>query len=228
VAALLIRDSEHGFRKGRSCVTNLLLFLDRILRFVDEGFCIDILYLAKAFDKVPHQRLLEKLRKHGIGGKLLKTIGNWLSKRRQRVYVKGVKSMWEEVWSGVPQGSVLGPLLFLIYINDLEEDVISKVFKFADDTKLFRQVSDMVDTVGMQEDLDRLVEWADKWQMQFNVSKCKVMHVGKKNPRHSYYVSSNGLKSVEVEKDLGIMITSDLKCSQQLNMHIAKLTELWE
>jgi len=114
----------------------------------------------------------------------------------------------------------------LIYITDLEEDVISKVFKFADDTKLFRQVSDMVDTVGMQEDLDRLVEWADKWQMQFNVSKCKVMHVGKKNPRHSYYVSSNGLKSVEVEKDLGIMITSDLKCSQQLNMHIAKLTEL--
>jgi len=79
--------------------------------------------------------------------------------------------------------------------------IISKVFKFADDTKLFSQVSDMVDAVGMQ-DLDRLVEWADKWQMQFNVSKCKVMHVGKKNPRHPYYMSSNGLKSIEVEKDL--------------------------
>jgi len=73
--------------------------------------------------------------------------------------------MWEEVWSGVLQGSVLGPLLFLIYINDLEEDVVSYVFKFADDTKLFRQVRDTADTVGMQEDLDRLVEWADKWQM---------------------------------------------------------------
>jgi len=97
--------------------------------------------LTKAFDKVSHQRLLEKLRKHGIGGKLLRTIGNWLSKRRQRICVKGVKSMWEEVWSGVPQGSVLGPLLFLIYSNDLEEAVVSKVFKFADDTKLFRQVS---------------------------------------------------------------------------------------
>ena len=140
----------------------------------------------------------------------MSTIGNWLSKRRQRVCVKGVKSAWEEVWSGVPQGSVLGPLLFLIYINDLEEEVVSKVFKFADDTKLFRQGRDTVDALGMQKDLDRLVEWADKWQMQFNVSKCKVMHVWKKNPRHPYYMSSNWLKSVKVEKVLGIMITSDL------------------
>jgi len=105
----------------------------------------------------------------------------------------------------------LCPGALAAYINDLEEDVVSKVFKYADDTKLFRQVSDTVDAVGMQEDLDRLIEWADKWQMRFDVSQCKVMHVGKKNPRHSYYMSSNGLRSVEVEKDLGIMITSDLK-----------------
>jgi len=154
---------------------------------VDEGFCVGIvlLDLAKAFDKVPHQRLLEKLRKHGTGGKLLRTIGNWLSKRRQRVCVKCVKSAWEEVWRGIPQSSVLGSLPFLIYINDLEEEVVSKVFTFADDTKLFRQVSDTVDALGMQEDLDKLVEWADKWQMQFNVSKSKVMHVGK-NKKPSY------------------------------------------
>ena len=75
------------------------------------------------------------------------------------------------------------------------------MFKFADDTKLLRQVRDIADTVGMQEDLDRLVECSDKWQMQFNVSKCKVMHMGKKNPRHTYYMSSNGLRSVEMEKD---------------------------
>jgi len=129
---------------------------------MDEGFCVDIVFLdlTKAFHKVPHQRLLEMLRKHGIGGKLLRTIGNWLIKRRQRVCVKGVKSAWEEDWSGVKQGSVLGPLLFLIYINDLEEEVVTKVFKFADDTKLFRQVNDTVDPMGMQEDLDMLVEWA--------------------------------------------------------------------
>ena len=106
-------------------------------------------------------------------------------------------------------------MLFLISINDLEEDIVGSVFKFADDTKLFRQISDSVDTTGKQEDLDRLVEWVDKWQMEFNASKCKVMHVGKRNPRQSYCMGNIGLKPVEVEKDLAITITSDLKCSQQ-------------
>jgi len=136
-----------------------------------RDFSVDIVFLdlAKAFDKVPHLRLMEKLKKHGIGGKLLRIIANWLSTRRQRVIrIKGVTSAWHEVWSG--QGSVLGPLLFLIYINDLEDDIVINVFKFADDTKLFRQVMDIADTVGMQEDLDRLVKWTDRWQIQFNVS----------------------------------------------------------
>ena len=197
----LIRDSQHGFRKGRSCLTNLLLFLDQVLRSVDEGLCVDIVFLdlAKAFDKVPHGRLLEKLRKHGIGGKLLGIIGDWLRNRRQRVCIKGKQSTWEEVWSGVPQGSVLGPLLFLIFINDLEDNTSGNVLKFADDTKIFRQVRDVQDSISMQADLDQLVEWADKWQMQFNVSKCKVMHVGQKNPSSLYTMRNNGLQIVEVE-----------------------------
>jgi len=213
----LIRDSQHGFRKGRSCLTNLLLFLDQVLRSVDEGFCVDIVFLdlAKAFDKVPHRRLLEKVRKHGIGGKLLGMIGDWLRHRRQRVCIKGKQSDWEEVWSGVPQGSVLGPLLFLIFINDLEDNVSGNVLKFADDTKIFGQVRNGHDNIRMQADLDKFVEWADKWQMQFNVSKCKVMHVGQKNPGYLYNMGSNGLQRVDVEKDLGVMISSDLKCSQQ-------------
>jgi len=170
-------------------LTNLLLFLDQVLRSVDEGLCVDIVFLdlAKAFDKVPHGRLLEKLRKHGIGGKLLGIIGDWLRNRRQRVCIKGKQSTWEEVWSGVPQGSVLGPLLFLIFINDLEENTSGNVLKFADDTKIFRQVRDVQDNISMQADLDQLVEWANKWQMQFNVSKCKVMHVGQKKSKVSIY-----------------------------------------
>ena len=87
----LIKDSQHGFQRGRSCLTNLLLFLDQVLKSVDEGHCVDIVFLdlAKAFDKVPHLRLLEKLKKHGINGKLLRVIGDWLRNRRQRVCIKG-------------------------------------------------------------------------------------------------------------------------------------------
>jgi len=134
--------------------------------------------LAKAFDKVPHKRLLEKLNKHGIGGKLLSVIGNWLSNRKQRVCIKGRWSKCITVWSGVPQGSVLGPLLFLIFINDLEEDINSNILKFADDTKIFKEVRCSTDCRQLQADLDKLVLWAQKWHMVFNVDKCKVMHVG--------------------------------------------------
>jgi len=108
----------HGFRKGSSCLTNLLLFLDKVLHSVNEGFSVDVVFLdlAKAFNKVPHKRLLEKLSKHGIRGKLLSVIGNWLSNRKQGVCIKGRWSKWITVWSGVPQGSVLGPLLFFLYL----------------------------------------------------------------------------------------------------------------
>ena len=133
----LLNSSQHGFLKARSCLTNMLCFLEEITKWIDVGSPIDIIYLdfQKAFDKVPHQRLLLKLKAHGIGDSITDWIEQWLTDRRQRVVVDGEVSNWKSVLSGVPQGSVLGPILFLIYINDLDDSITSNVLKFADDTK---------------------------------------------------------------------------------------------
>jgi len=153
----LIHDSQHGFRKGRSCLNNLLTFLDKVTEYMITGNSVDVIYLdfAKAFDTVPHQRLLEKLKAHGIGGKLWNWIKSWLSGRLQRVCIKGKASDWTRVVSGVLQGSVLGPVLFLI--NDLEEGIENWILKFADDTKIFSKTQNTEDCERLQKDLNQLL-----------------------------------------------------------------------
>jgi len=141
---------------------------------------------AKAFDKVPHYRLLEKVEKHGISGRLLHWLNKWLTGRRQRVCIKGHKSTWREVTSSIPQGSVLGPVLFLLFINDLDTSIVSSILKFADDTKLFGIVNDTLDRDIIQQDLHQLVQWSEKWQMPFNASKCVVLHLGSCNKEFNY------------------------------------------
>lgn len=213
----LIKDSQHGFRSGRSCLTNLLEFLEYVTKELDEGNCLDVIYLdfSKAFDKVPHRRLVHKLRSHGIGGTIVEWIGEWLRGRKQRVVLNGVKSEWKKVVSGVPQGSVLGPLLFLVYINDLDLGINSKVLKFADDTKIFSTVQGAQDNYRVQGDLDKLIAWADRWQMEFNSTKCKVLHLGKDNRNFSYEMEGDWLESVEEEKDLGVVVNRTMKFSKQ-------------
>jgi hypothetical protein len=159
----LINSSQHGFTKGRSCLTNLLEFMEVATKDLDNGQPVDLVYLdfAKAFDKVPYGRLFKKLEAHGIGGEVLQWIKNWLSGRRQKVGIMKEFSGWKEVTSGVPQGSVLGPVLFLIYINDLENGLVSKLGKFADDTKLCKSVGSTADTDILQKDLDKLHEWSN-------------------------------------------------------------------
>ena len=215
----LLRNSQHGFRKGRSCLTNLLRFLDGVTSGVDRKESVDVIYLdfAKAFDKVPHQRMLRKLKGYGVTGRILKWIESWLSDRFQRVCIGGGRSGWRRVTSGIPQGSVLGPILFLVFIDDLDEGIKSRILKFADDTKMFGRVDRLEDRLRLQEDLDKVVDWSEDWQMKFNVEKCKVMHLGNMNAGESYYMDNSVLKVVEEEKDLGVWIRNDLKVSSQCN-----------
>ena len=157
------------------------MLFEEITKWVDEGSPVDRVYLdfQKAFDKVPHQRLILNLKFHGIGISIINWIGQWLTDRRQRVVVDGEFSNWKPVLSGVPQGSVLGPILFLIYVNDLEEGVTSKILKFADDTKLFTTIKGNGDKQQLQDDIDKLIKWSEKLQMLFNVEKCKCLHTAR-------------------------------------------------
>ena len=213
----LLKGTQHGFRKGRSCLTNLLSFLERVTEELDDGGNVDVIYLdfAKAFDKVPHQRLLGKLERYGVSGRVLAWIRGWLLNRWQRVGVRGHWSGWRRVMSGIPQGSVLGPVLFLVFIDDLEEGLMSEVLKFADDTKIFRRVDSERDREVLQRDLDRLVRWSEMWQMRFNVNKCKVMHLGRGNLRGDYEMNGGILGDVGEQRDLGVRITDDLKATAQ-------------
>ena len=220
----LLNSSQHGFLKARSCLTNMLCFLEEITKWIDVGSPVDIIYLdfQKAFDKVPHQRLLLKLKAHGIGDSITDWIEQWLTDRRQRVVVDGEVSNWKSVLSGVPQGSVLGPILFLIYINDLDDSITSNVLKFADDTKLFRKVNTDGDKQHLQNDLDRLMKWSEKWQMLFNFGKCKCLHTGHRNLNVNYRMGDTVLGTTVKEKDLGVTISADMKVSEQCGIAASK------
>jgi hypothetical protein len=215
----LIRKSQHGFMPGKSCTTNLLSFFEKAMAAVDRGKSFDAVFLdfAKAFNKVPRKRLLKKVKAHGINGQLLKWIQNWLTGRRQHVVLGGAFSDWIEVLSGVPQGSVLGPLLFLIFINDIDLAAahIEALVKFADDTKVGQTVRTAADRAALQTALDNLCSWTEKWGMKFNVSKCKVMHFGKRNPKFDYQMDGVRLEEVEEERDIGVTVSNTLKPSKQ-------------
>ena len=172
---------QHGFRRHRSCVTQLLEVMNDLSSFEEDRIDFDILYLdfAKAFDTVPHQRLFNKLEAYGVEGNILKWISSFLSNRTQRVRVNNSYSNSTPVHSGIPQGSVLGPVLFTIYINDLP-DVVENICKiFADDTKLYGPAQN---SSIIQNDLKSLMKWSRLWLLGFNVPKCSVLHMGKNNP----------------------------------------------
>ena len=215
----IITNKQHGFRKNRSCLTNLLEYIDDLVNAVDEKDWVDINYLdcEKAFDRVPHKRLIVKLRSVGISGRILEWVEKFLKDRRQRVRIRDSESSWLPVHSGVPQGSVLGPILFILYINDIIQDLESGISLFADDAKVYRRIATTEDVESLQRDMDRLSEWSRKWLLSFNVAKCKTMHIGHNNPRNDYQLQEATLEKSDLEKDLGVFVSCDLKPSAHVS-----------
>ena len=227
-AEQLLHCDQHGFRPKRSCSSQLLEVLEDWSSSIELSEPVDALYLdfKKAFDAVPHLRLLQKLESYGISGRLKRWIASFLQDRRQRVVVRGSYSPWTPVTSGVPQGSVLGPLLFIMYINDLPEAISCSAKIFADDTKIYCRVSQDSGCAEIQRDLEAVASWSNKWQLPFNVKKCKSLHIGSQNPRHTYEMGGVKLDQTLLEKDLGIHIDSELKFRKQAATAASKGNQL--
>ena len=200
----------------------MLCYLDDLINAVDCGHCVDINYLdcEKAFDRVPHERLLIKLAALGVDGNVLGWIKSFLANRFHRVCIRKEHSDWLPVLSGVPQGSVLGPVLFLVYINDLVNNLESTASLFADDAKIYRVLKTDEDPEVLQRDLQRLEDWSNSWLLTFNTSKCKTMHIGRSNQQADYQLNGSRLEKSTEEKDLGMWVSDDLKSS----VHVAKVT----
>ena len=221
----IITDRQHAFRKDRSCTTQLCTVLHDWSESIDQGLQTDafILDFAKAFDSVPHERLKAKLHRYGITGKTLGWIDNFLCCRHQRVVVNGSKSRWIPVTSGVPQGTVLGPVLFNVFINDIVDEIDSDIRLFADDCVCYRPIKSIQDCKILQKDINHLAAWANKWCMRFEPSKCKTMCFTRKTTRkiiHPYSMEGCPLESVSNTKYLGVIISEDLRW----NHHVAEVT----
>ena len=227
----LLSNKQFGFIAGRSTVTQLLVYFDKCAEMVAKGKVVDSIYLdfQKAFDTVPHRRLMKKLKAYGISGSVYEWIDEYLSGRSQVVVVNGEKSNEAPVISGIPQGTFLGPLLFVVYINDLLDNISSNGLMYADDTKIFREISSRADAEALQLDIQKLEEWTEKWLLRFHPDKCHVLSLGKiENTKHThrYQICDQEMEHVFEEKDLGITFDSDISFREHIANKINKANSI--
>ena len=225
----LLSTKQFGFLGGRSTTLQLLHVLNIWTEILDQGGCLDVVYcdFMKAFDKVPHKRLIYKTEKYGISGNVLGWIHSFLNNRTQRVIINNDPSSYAPVSSGIPQGSVLGPILFVLYINDLPEvvDKDSYVYLFADDTKLFRKINNDKDAEILQDDINRLIDWSNLWLLKFHPDKCVYMGIGYNNEsiiEGKYQMDGHSLNLSDCEKDIGVYIDSKLYFETHINTQVNK------
>ena len=228
ISNALYSDKQFGFINARSTTLQMLHVLDIWTKILDQGGTLDVVYcdFMKAFDKVPHERLLHKIQQYGITGNILGWIKSFLANRTQQVCINNTLSEKAPVTSGIPQGSVLGPLLFVLYINDLpgEVDKDTFLYLFADDTKVFREIDSQADNSIIQRDINNLKRWSDQWLLKFHPQKCVSMTICNKSEpglaektKREYHMGNYKLKSSDCEKDIGIHVDEHLSFDTHIN-----------
>ena len=226
----ILTDGQHGFRPKRSCETQLITLVHEIAANLESGTQTDLIILdfSKAFDKVPHERLLRKLSHYGIRGRTHSWIRELLSNRQQEVMVDGAVSDPAPVVSGVPQGTVLGPILFLIFINDLPSELTCSTRLFADNCIVYSKVRNKSDQERLQRDLDTLSQWEGRWGMEFHPQKCSVLACTRSSKPKSYAYTLKGhtLEQQQTTKYLGVDISHQLSWDTHINRITKKASSM--
>ena len=223
----LITEHQHGFLAKRSTLTQLLECSSDWIEWLDNKIPVDCAYLdfAKAFDTVSHPKLVYKLAKYGISSDILEWFKDFLTGRSQKVVVSGHPSTTERVTSGVPQGSVLGPVMFLLYVNDVIDVIKSaRVKVYADDIKLYFRASDDNDKTTLANDLQAIGSWANVWQLELSVPKCLLLHIGNNNHGFDHDLGGSALTVVPTVQDLGMTMSSSFEFSRYISDSVRRAT----